>query len=92
MPYTWGLSDLQTALDEIEYQCEWFGDVANYLLHEKDFSLFYTHIHLFDYINHHFIADVDPEGPGYDPEKAKVGWVAYREAYKICDRLFGEIA
>ena len=91
MPYTWGLSDLQTALDEIEYQCEWFGDVANYLLHEKGFSLFYTHIHLFDYFNHHFIADVDPEGPGYDPEKAKVGWAAYREAYKLCDRLFAKL-
>ena len=91
MPYTWGLSDLQTAFDEIEYQCEWFGDVANYLLHEKDFSLFYTHIHLFDYFNHHFIADVDPEGPGYDPDKAKVGWLAYREAYKVCDRLFAKL-
>ena len=91
MPYTWGLSDLETALDEIEYQCEWFGDVANYLLHEKEVSLFYTHIHLFDYFNHHFIADVDPEGPGYDAEKAEVGMWAYREAYKVCDRLFAKL-
>ncbi len=91
MPYTWGLSDLETALEEIDYQCTWFANVANHLLHEQDYSLFYTHIHLFDYMNHYFIADIDPEGPGYDEAKTEIGWFAYREAYKACDRMFAKL-
>ena len=88
MPYTWGLSDIETAIEEVEYQCTWFSNVANYLLHEKDYSLFYTHIHLFDYLNHYFIADMDPESPGYNEEKAAIGWDAYRQAYMAADRMF----
>ncbi len=90
-PYTWGIADLETSFEEIEYQCNWIADVGNHLLHERGFSLLYTHIHLFDYLNHYFTADVDPAGPGYDPAKAEIGWQAYREAYKIADRMFEKL-
>lgn len=91
MPYTWGIGDLETSFEEIEYQCTWVGKVGNYLLHEKGYSLLYTHIHLFDYLNHYFVADIDPASPGYDPQKAEVGWRAYREAYRLADRFLGSL-
>jgi len=44
-PYTSGMTDYDTALEECEYQGLWFADVANYMLREKGcsficFSLF----------------------------------------------------
>ena len=91
LPYVWGIADLQTCLEEVDYQCQWIAKVGRYLLGERDYSLLYTHIHLFDYINHHFLPMVDPACPGYDESKAEEGWAAYREAYRTADRLFSTL-
>ena len=91
LPFVWGIADLDTCYEEVAYQCQWIANVGKYLFEEKGFSLLYTHIHLFDYINHDFNAVVDPFCPGYDPEKAEEGWDAYREAYKIADQMFGTL-
>ena len=90
-PYVWGIADLDTCLEEIEYQCQWIARVGKYLLEEQDYALLYTHIHIFDYINHIFLPLVDPACPGYLEENAAEGWRAYRESYKVADRLFGTL-
>lgn len=91
MPYVWGNADLETCMEEIEYQCQWVAKAGKYLLEERGYSLLYTHIHLLDYVNHHFLALVDPYCPEYDPEHAELGWDAYRRAYAAADRLFGTL-
>ena len=90
-PYVWGIADLDTCLEEIEYQCQWIAKVGKYLLEEQDYTLLYTHIHIFDYINHIFLPLVDPACPGYREEHAAEGWRAYRESYKVADRLFATL-
>ncbi|MCY4437413.1 MAG: alkaline phosphatase family protein [Chloroflexi bacterium] len=90
-PYVWGIADLDTCIEEIEYQCQWIARVGKYLLEEQDYALLYTHIHIFDYINHIFLPLVDPACPGYREENAAEGWRAYRESYKVADRLFGTL-
>ena len=64
LPYTHGMADFDTAMEECEYQGLWFADVANYMLREKDCSFFICHWHLFDYLNHIHLNDVDPACPG----------------------------
>jgi len=91
LPYSWAIGDLDTSFEEIDYQCEWVANVGNYLLHEKGYSLLYTHIHIFDYLNHQFLADVDPASPGHSPEKAEVGWKAFRQSYVTADRMIGKL-
>ena len=90
-PYVWGIADLDTCIEEIEYQCQWIAKVGKHLLEEQDYALLYTHIHIFDYINHHFLPLVDPACPSYREENAAEGWHAYRESYKVADRLFGTL-
>lgn len=90
-PYVWGIADLATCLEEIEYQCQWIARAGKFLLEEQDYALLYTHIHIFDYINHHFLPLVDPACPSYREESAAEGWRAYRESYMVADRLFGTL-
>lgn len=90
-PYVWNIADLDTCLEEIDYHCQWTTKAAKYLLEEKGYSLMYTHIHIFDYFNHFFLPQVDPECPGYDAAKAEFGWHAYREAYKTADRIIATL-
>ena len=40
-PYTSGMADFDTALEECEYQGIWFADVANHMLREAWVFLFY---------------------------------------------------
>ncbi len=91
LPYVWGIADLQTCMEESDYHHQWIAKASKYLVEQKDYSLLYTHIHLFDYMNHHFLPLVDPACPGYDEAKAEEGWDAYREAYKIADRFIGAL-
>ncbi|MDP6403133.1 MAG: alkaline phosphatase family protein, partial [SAR202 cluster bacterium] len=91
LPYVWGIADLETCMEELDYHCQWLARAGKYLLEDRDYSLLYTHIHLFDYINHYFLSMVDPACPGYDESRAGAGWLAYREAYKLADRLIGSL-
>ncbi|MCZ6636382.1 MAG: alkaline phosphatase family protein [bacterium] len=90
-PYTSGMTDFDTALEECEYQGLWFADVANYILHEKDCNLFYCHWHLYDYLNHIHLNDVDPVCPGYDPNTADEALDLFRKAYIVGDRVLQRI-
>ncbi|MXX14062.1 MAG: hypothetical protein F4Z86_11540 [Gemmatimonadetes bacterium] len=86
-PYTSGMTDYDTALEECEYQGLWFADVANYMLHEKDASFFICHWHLYDYINHIHLDGVDPVCPAYDPDKADDVMHLFRKAYIVGDKI-----
>ncbi|MBV7330571.1 alkaline phosphatase family protein [Chloroflexi bacterium TSY] len=90
-PYTSGMTDFDTALEECEYQGLWFADVANYLLHEKGCSYFICHWHLYDYLNHIHLADVDPECPGFDSETKEKYLDYFRRAYQVGDRVLGRM-
>ncbi len=90
-PYTSGMADFDTALEECEYQGLWFADVANYMLHERGCSFFICHWHLYDYLNHIHLNDVDPVCPGYDPGNADQTMDYFRRAYQVGDRVLGRI-
>ena len=90
-PYTSGMADFDTALEECEYQGIWFADVANYMLRERGCSFFICHWHLFDYLNHIHLNDVDPVCPGYDPDNVDEAMDYFRRAYQVGDRVLGRI-
>jgi len=87
VPYTAGMTDFDTALEECEYQGLWFADVANFMLHERGCSYFTCHWHLFDYLNHIHLGDVDPVCPGFKRDR-QVKYMGYfRRAYEVGDRI-----
>ena len=90
-PYTAGMTDFDSALEECEYQGLWFADVANYMLHERDCAYFTCHWHLYDYLNHIHLADVDPACPGFNPETKTKYMDFFRRAYQVGDRILGRI-
>lgn len=90
-PYTSGMTDFDTALEECEYQGLWFADVANYMLWERDCSYFTCHWHLYDYLNHIHLDDVDPAGPGYEPAQSDAIMDYFRRAYIVGDRILGRM-
>ena len=65
------MADFDTALEECEYQGMWFAEVARYMLRERGCSFFICHWHLYDYLNHIHLGDVDPVCPGYEAERAE---------------------
>ncbi len=90
-PYTAGMTDFDTALEECEYQGLWFADVANYMLHEKGCAYFTCHWHLYDYLNHIHLADVDPVCPGFNPATKAKYMDYFRRAYQVGDRVLGRM-
>ena len=90
-PYTSGMADFDTALEECEYQGLWFADVAAYMLRKKDCNFFICHWHLYDYLNHIHLNDVDPVCPGYDPARAEQAMDYFRRAYRVGDRVLARI-
>ncbi len=91
IPYSSGMTDFDTALEECEYQGLWFADVANYMLYEKDCTYFTCHWHLYDYLNHIHLNNVDPICPGYDASTAEAALDLFRKAYQVGDRVLGRL-
>ena len=87
LPYTSGMADFETALEECEYQGMWFAEVARYMLRERGCSFFICHWHLYDYLNHIHLGDVDPVCPGYAAERAEKYLHYFRQAYQMGDRI-----
>ena len=90
-PYHSGMADFDTALEECEYQGNWFADVANHLLYERGCAYFTCHWHLYDYMNHIFLNYVDPVCPGYDASTADQYMDYFRRAYQVGDRILGKL-
>ena len=91
VPYTSGMADFDTSLEECEYQGLWFADVARYMLQEKGCSFFICHWHLYDYLNHIHLQDVDPACPAYEAARADVPMDYFRRAYQVGDRILGRL-
>jgi predicted AlkP superfamily phosphohydrolase/phosphomutase len=91
VPYWSGMADFDTALEECEYQALWFAEVANYMLWERGCAFFICHWHLYDYLNHIHLNDVDPVCPDYDPETADRAMDYFRRAYQVADRVLGRM-
>ncbi len=87
MPYTSGMTDFTTALEECAYQGNWFAEVGHYMLVEQDCAYFTCHWHLFDYLNHIHLADVDPVCPGFDPAHRDEVMNLFRQAYQVGDAI-----
>ena len=45
---------------------DWHADAINYLLDNKEWALFYCHLHSIDVANHNIISDICPESPRYE--------------------------
>lgn len=86
-PYTAGMADFDTALEECAYQGLWFAAVGRYLLEREDCSYFTCHWHLFDYLNHIHLADVDPVCPGFDAADRDRVMDLFRRAYQVGDAI-----
>ncbi len=91
VPYTAGMTDFDTALEECEYQGLWFADVANFMLHQKGCTYFTCHWHLYDYLNHIHLGDVDPVCPGFNPDRQDKYLDYFRRAYEVGDRILGRL-
>ena len=91
VPYTAGMTDFDTALEECEYQGLWFADVANFMLHERGCSYFTCHWHLLDYLNHIHLGDVDPVCPGFKQDRQAKYMGYFRRAYEVGDRILGRM-
>jgi predicted AlkP superfamily phosphohydrolase/phosphomutase len=89
--YLLGWTDYETCLEEAEYQAQWFAKATLYLAKEKEVSLFYSHWHFLDDINHHHLANIDPSWDKYDPEDAERHKEIIRKAYRIVDRYVGAL-
>ena len=87
IPYTSGMTDFETALEECEYQGLWFAEVGHFMLMERGCSYFTCHWHLFDYLNHIHLADVDPVSPGFQSENQPRVMEMFRQAYQVGDRI-----
>ncbi len=87
IPYTAGMTDFATALEECAYQGQWFAEAGHYMLTERDCTYFTCHWHLFDYLNHIHLADVDPVCPGFDPDRQEAMMDLFRQAYVVGDAI-----
>ncbi len=45
---------------------DWHADAINYLLDNKEWDLFYCHMHSIDCANHNMLSDICPESPRYE--------------------------
>lgn len=86
-----GASDVETFIQEEEYQARWYAKVASYLLKKYKWRLFMMKWHGPDFFEHFSLHLIDPTHPLFDPSKEKEGWELYAKFYGICDELIGEI-
>ena len=86
-PYLSDMADLDTALEELEYQAQWIAQAGVHMMNERECSLFMCHWHLFDHLNHPFMGKVDPACPAYREEEVETYLEHFREGYRIADRM-----
>ncbi len=86
-----GASDVETFIEEQEYQAEWYSKAASHLLRKYDWSLFIMKWHGPDFFEHFSLHMIDPSHPLFDPEREAEGWELYARFYGICDRLVSSV-
>ncbi len=90
-PYLFKWVDLDTAIQEAQYQASWMAKATDYLTKKVDWSIFYTQWHFVDLMQHNFLGMVDPFSAAYDRAKEETGWKILRLAYKMADDYVGEL-
>jgi predicted AlkP superfamily phosphohydrolase/phosphomutase len=85
------LCDDATCEEELTYFARWVGKAARDLFDKLDVRLYYQHYHLLDSLNHAYLSAIDPYGIGYGKRSEKQGWEAFRQGYRMVDRMVGEV-
>ncbi|GAI22392.1 unnamed protein product, partial [marine sediment metagenome] len=76
--------------EEFEYQIKWMASTAKYLMGKQKASLYMSHWHIIDLLQHLVPGRVDPVGGKYDPDKADKAWKILRMGYTLADRVVRE--
>lgn len=82
LSFMMGWFDAKTFSEVIDIQNLWFGEVANYLLKNKEWDLFFMHAHCPDHFYHRLINKI---------EKDKDAEEAERRFYISLDKMVGRI-
>ncbi|MFP3897356.1 MAG: alkaline phosphatase family protein [Anaerolineales bacterium] len=85
-----GDAELEAFLDDVRYQGVWEARVAKLVQERYGWDVHFCHWHIFDFINHPTVNDIDPEGPDYDPQVAAWNMEAQRRAYQIADDVLAD--
>ncbi len=90
-PYRHRYCGPETLLEELEYQIDWLGKAANYLMSGYPWDLFFTQWHGIDHVDHQFLGGMDPQSLWYLPEKEELCTRMVTRAYELADRYVGEV-
>ncbi|MCD6466046.1 alkaline phosphatase family protein [Candidatus Bathyarchaeota archaeon] len=80
---------IKTYFEHVEYQANYFADVASYLARVYKWDLLMTQIHVQDFLNHRLAGFLDRDSPIYDEERASICWKIFEESYRIMDAMIG---
>lgn len=89
--HVWKLCDGATCEEELTYFAKWVGQAAKYLFDKQDVRVYYQHYHLLDCLNHRYLPAIDPTGSGYGQIPEEEGWDAFRQGYRMVDKMVGEV-
>jgi predicted AlkP superfamily phosphohydrolase/phosphomutase len=81
---------LEVWLDDLRYMGEWEVQVARYVQEHHGFDYMFSHWHPFDFINHATANGIDPQGPGYSPERGTWLMEAQRQTYIMADGVLAQ--
>ena len=86
-------ADVDTIMEEMRYQAQWHVRVARYLQErdlargEKAWDLYQSHWHWPDSAIHAFLAQADPEAPGYEPERGAFALGVLHRTLQLADEM-----
>jgi len=83
-------ADLETLLEEIDYQHDWFADATKYLCENHEHELLFLHSHAPDYIQDAILPEAEP-ATADSPEQSAEHLAMVAHVYESCDRLVGRI-
>jgi len=85
-----GWIDLDTYVEASDMQNMFLADASTHLLKNKEWDLFYMHVHSTDWMYHGFMNDMDPVTER-DTEKNRIAQEAEKNIYISVDRLVGSV-
>lgn len=90
-PYGPSNLDAELVLEHAEMHAGWFPRVASQLCGEGEADAFVLHYHLIDSINHTYLGLLSKEHPAFDEGVAAKVEGIYQKAYRVVDRMVGEL-
>ncbi len=82
----------ETYFEELREHVNWLVKAARYLKEKYDWDLLFTQCQSPDYVKHEYWAGIDPDAPGYDPEKESEYWDIISTDYEIIDEFIGGLS